>query len=402
MRTAERPGGDLADRLLDPALWASDPHPLLAELRRRAPMAWNRTRGFWAVTRHADVLQVESYPATFCAGQGILVDEIGASFDSPPTILHCDPPVHTRYRRLVQPGFRPSVIRRLQEPVRRRAGELVAALPAGTPVDVLPALAIPLPIQVICSLIGMPADDWRQVHAWSEAVIPGATDLPAEERSRLQGDMVQALVEAAAERRRQPRRDVLSELAVAELGGDRLSHAELGMFLVQLLVAGNETTRNLLAAGLVAFAEHPGQWQRLRRHPELLDSAVEELLRFTSPVVSFLRTATRDTMVGDQPVAAGDPLLMLFSSANRDEAVLGADADRFDIGRSPNPHLAFGFGNHFCLGAALARLEARVVLGLLVERFAAVELAGPPEQAVQRSGSSVVAGVRRAELRFIP
>ena len=170
------------------------------------------------------------------------------------------------------------------------------------------------------------------------------------------------------------------------------------MFLVQLLVAGNETTRNLISGGLVAFAEHPGQWQRMVADRTLVATAVEEMLRFTTPVVSFMRTATRDSELSGVPIAAGEPVLMLYASANRDEDVFGPTASVFDPGRHPNPHIAFGFGNHFCLGAALARLEGRIVIEELLDRFGSVEIAGP----VERSGSSVIAGVRRAELSFSP
>ena len=180
------------------------------------------------------------------------------------------------------------------------------------------------------------------------------------------------------------------------IDGDGLTDDELTMFLVQLLVAGNETTRNMLSAGLTALADFPEQWLRLREDGSLVKSAVEELLRFTTPVISFMRTATRDAFLGGQPIAQGEPLLLLFASADRDEAVFGPTAGVLDIGRDPNPHVAFGFGNHFCLGAALARLEGRVVLEELLARFESIERAGT----VVRSPSSVIAGVRRAELCF--
>lgn len=394
-----RPGTALAARLVDPELWSTDPHPHLARMRAEAPMAWNEERGFWAVTRHADVMAVETDPRTFCAGRGILVDEIGVVYPSPPTILHADPPIHTRYRRLVQPGFKPSVVRVLEPAVRARARALAERIPDEGPVDVLPALAVPLPVQVIGTMLGVPEDHWDRFFEWSEAVIPGATDWSEDKRQGLQAEMVAYLVGATKERRAAPGGDdVLSELAVAEIDGDQLSDDELAMFLVQLLVAGNETTRNLVAAGLVALAEHPDQWERLRAQRALVSSAVEEMLRWTTPVIAFMRTATADTEVAGQPIAAGEPLLMLFASANRDEAAFGADAATFDVGRDPNPHVAFGFGNHFCLGAALARVEAAAVLDVLLDRYARIELAGT----VERSGSAVIAGVKRAELRFRP
>jgi len=392
----DRPGTELAANVLDPALYAEDPHPLFARLRAEAPVAWNEERGFWAITRHADVVHVEGAGELFCSSKGILVDEIGTSYESPPTIIHTDPPAHTRYRRLVQPGFKPSVVRALDPVVRARAKALVDRIEASSMVDIVPVLAVPLPLLVIGEMLGLPEDEWERAYEWSEAVIPGATDWPEERRQALMAEMVEYLVESTKERRRAPRPDVLTELAQASLDGDQLSDAELAMFLVQLLVAGNETTRNLISAGLVALAEAPDQWQRLRTDPSLVAPATEELLRFTSPVISFMRTATRDTEVHGVRVAEGDPLLMLFSSANRDEEVFGPTSGRIDVGRDPNPHIAFGFGNHFCLGAALARLEGRVVLEELAARFATVERAG----VVERTGSSVVAGMRHAELCF--
>ena len=242
----------------------------------------------------------------------------------------------------------------------------------------------------------MPDDEWERCYEWSEAVIPGATDWPEERRNQLMAEMIEYLVGAAKDRRARPRDDVLTQLAQVDLDGERLSDDELGMFLVQLLVAGNETTRNLISSGLLAFADHPGQWERLRADRSLVPRAVEEMLRWSSPVASFMRTATRATEVGGVAVAEGEPVLMLFASANRDEEVFGPSASTFDVGRDPNPHLAFGQGNHFCLGAALARLEGRVVLDELLDRFGGIGRVG----AVERSPSSVITGIRRAELRF--
>jgi cytochrome P450 len=244
--------------------------------------------------------------------------------------------------------------------------------------------------------MGLPVEDWERFYEWSEAVIPGATDWPEERRNVLQGEMITFLLDLTAQRRESPKSDVLSELACAGSDTDRLTEAELAMFLVQLLVAGNETSRNLISGGLVALAESPGQWPALASEPRLVTPAVEEMLRWTTPVVSFMRTATRDTELAGVAIAEGEPVLMVYASANRDEDVFGPTAGVFDVARHPNPHIAFGFGPHFCLGAALARLEGRVVLEELLRRFSGVEPAG----AVERSGSPVIAGVKRAELSF--
>jgi cytochrome P450 len=391
-----RPGTELAAGVLEAGLYASDPHPLFTRLRAEAPVAWNEERGFWAVTTHADVSAIGFDHQTFCAHKGILVDEIGTTYETPPTMMHTDPPAHTRYRRLVQPGFKPSVVRDLEPAIRARARVLVGGLEAGVRVDVVPLLSVPLPLQVISEIMGLPVEDWERFYEWSEAVIPGATDWPEERRNALQGEMITFLLDLTKTRRENPSGDVLSELAQAGIDGDRLSEAELAMFLVQLLVAGNETTRNLISGGLVALAESPDQWPRLVSDRALVPGAVEEMLRFTTPVVSFMRTATRATELSGVAIAEGEPVLMVYASANRDEAVFGPTSAIFDAGRHPNPHVAFGFGNHFCLGAALARLEGRIVLEELLDRFAGVEIAGE----VERSGSSVIAGVRRAELTF--
>lgn len=394
--TAGRPGSHLVAGLTDPALYLADPHPLYARLRAEAPVAWHEDAGFWAVTTHPEVVSAGADPQTFCSSRGILVEEIGVDYPSPPTMMHTDPPVHTRYRRLVQPGFKPTIVRGMASSVRAQAAALVDAIEPGNPLDVVPALSVPFPLQVICQLLGMDGDQWPRFYEWSEAVIPGATDWTEERRQALQAEMWTALIAVATERRSDPRDDVVSALATATIDGDALTDEELTMFLVQLLVAGNETTRNLLSGGLAALAERPDEWARLRADRSLVPVAVEELLRWTTPVISFLRTATRDTELRGQPVAAGEPVLLVYASANRDEQVYGPTADRLDVGRDPNPHVAFGFGPHFCLGAPLARLEARVVLEELLDRFAAVEPAGP----VERAPSPVIAGVRHAPLVF--
>jgi cytochrome P450 len=388
-----------AGRLLDPSLYSGgDPFALYAELRRTAPVCWvdREGGGFWAVTTHPEVASIGADPVRFCSSRGILTDEIGTSYDSPPTMMHTDPPQHTRYRRLVQPGFKPSMVRLMEAGVTDKARALVAPLPVGEVVDIVSALSIPYPLQVICELLGVDGEQWPRFYEWSEAVIPGESDRSAEERAGLQAEMWEYLIGVAEQRRAEPVDDLVSTLATAESEGDQLSEAELAMFLIQLLVAGNETTRNLLSGGLVALAEHPEQWAALRADRSLLPGAVEELLRWTTPVISFMRTATRATVVRGQAIAEGDPLLLVYASANRDESVFGPDAGRFRIDRHPNPHLSFGFGPHFCLGAALARIEARVVLGELLDRFASVEVAGE----VTRTASPVIAGVRQAPLVF--
>lgn len=391
-----RPGAELAARLLDPSLYETDPHPLYARLRAEAPLAWNEEKGFWAVSTHPEVMRVATDTDTFCSSKGILVDEIGVEYAAPPTILHTDPPEHTRYRKLVMPAFKQTAIKALEARVRSHAKTLVGALEPGRAIDVVPVLSVPFPLQVICELLGVDGRDWQRFYEWSEAIVPGATELPADTKAKLQGEMYAFLVEVAMQRRASPTDDVVSALATAEIDGDKLTNDELTMFLVQLLVAGNETTRNLISGSLAALSQRPEDWSTLRSSPQSIPTAVEELVRWTSPVISFMRTATKDTTLRGQRIAAGEPVLMLFASANRDEEVFGETASCLMIGRDPNPHLGFGFGAHFCLGAALARLEARVVMEELLARFSSIEPGGP----VVRGPSPVVAGYRSVPIVF--
>jgi len=386
----------LTDPLVDDSFYAGDPFPHYARLRDEAPVAWNDTLGFWAVSRWDEVMAVSTDPETFCSGRGILVMEIGAQYDTPPTMMHTDPPEHTVYRKLVQPGFAPGRMRALEDDVRRRAKPLVDRIEPGRTVDFVETVSVPFPLFIISTLLGMPDEDWERFFEWSEAVIPGATDWTEEKRAALQADMHETLLATTVARRSDARDDLISVLAQVEIEGRRLSDAELTMFLVQLLVAGNETTRNMISGGLVALAERPADWERLRRDRSLVPTAVEEMLRWTSPVVSFMRTATRDSELGGTPIRESEPVLMLYASANRDERQFGPTADRFDIGRTPNQHVAFGFGTHFCIGATLARIEGRVLLEELLDRFETVELAGE----VERSHSAVIAGVKHAPLVF--
>jgi cytochrome P450 len=392
-----------ASRLLDPSVYAEgDPFALYGELRRQAPVCWvdRDGGGFWAVATHPEVSSIGADPQRFCSSKGILTDEIGTTYDDPPTMMHTDPPRHTRYRRLVQPGFKPSMVRQMEAGVTAKARALIDTIERDEPVDIVQTLSIPFPLQVICELLGVDGSQWPRFYEWSEAVIPGESERTETERAELQAEMWGYLVGVAEERRASPAEDLVSVLALvgSEHGadGDRLSEAELAMFLIQLLVAGNETTRNLLSAGLAALAAHPDQWAALRADPGLVPNAVEELLRWTTPVISFMRTATTDCTVRGQPMTAGDPVLLLYASANRDEEVFGEDAGELRVDRHPNPHVSFGFGPHFCLGAALARLEGRVVLTELVTRFASLAPAGP----VERTASPVIAGVRHAPLVF--
>ncbi|MFN8025744.1 MAG: cytochrome P450 [Acidimicrobiia bacterium] len=389
----------LTDQFLGFAFTVDDVPAYYEELRAAGPLLWNETGGFWVAPRYAEVMTVSTDVAGFRSGAGILTFEIGSPYDTPPTMMHTDPPAHTRYRKLVQPAFSRGVVREMEAPVRAAARALADALPLDTPVDVVEHLSVPLPVQTIAQVLGLPGDRWGDVWDWSEASIPG-TAIYADDarREALQEEMRAELRRRVAEARQAPGSDVVSHLVTTVVDGDHLNDDELMMFLNQLLVAGNETTRNTISGGLVALAEHPDQWARLVADRSLVASAVEEILRWTTAVVYFMRTATADTELGGVPVRAGDPVVMAYASANRDEREFGATANAFDIGRSPNHHLAFGFGAHFCLGAALARVQVAAVLDALLDRgVQRLDLEG----SVGRSVSNVISGVNRAPMTLV-
>jgi cytochrome P450 len=389
---------ELTEPLLDDSFFATEPWEHFARLRSLHPVARHEDPGFWVLSRHADVVAASADAGTFCSGQGILLFEIGVEYPTPPTMMHTDAPAHSRYRKLVQPGFAPRVIRALEPVVRTRAAAAVDRIPVAEPADVVETVTAGFPLQIIADLLGIGDADQARFLRWSDAAIPGAGEFTPEERAAELAAMNEFLVTTAASRRGKDGDDLVTVLANVDVDGERLSDDELAMFLVQLLVAGNETSRNMLSGGLHALATHPAQWAALRADPSLVPGAVEEMLRWTTPVIYFMRTATRDTQIDGIEIAAGDPVVLLYASANRDEAEFGPTADRFDITRSPNHHVAFGFGPHFCIGAALARLEARALLEDLLGRFATVEAAGP----IERTASMVIAGIRRAPLRFSP
>jgi cytochrome P450 len=282
--------------------------------------------------------------------------------------------------------------------VRHRTTALLDAVEPGAVTDFTTAVAVPLPLQVIAALLGIPEEDLDRFFEWSEASIPGSNDWPQEKRQALMAEMQAYLVDAVRTRRDDPHEDVVSVVGQVEVDGRRLTDEELVMFLNQLLVAGNETTRNAMSGGLAALARNPEQWRRLAEDRSLVPTAVEEILRWTTPVIYFMRTATADTEIRGVPIAAGDPVVLLYASANRDEEEYGPTADRFDVGRTPNHHVALGFGAHFCLGAALARLELRILLEELLDRFRALEPGGD----VVRTPSNIIAGITSSPVVLVP
>ncbi|HEX4654475.1 MAG TPA: cytochrome P450, partial [Mycobacteriales bacterium] len=381
-----RGGRVRSPRLDDPVFWAGDAEPELARLRADSPVHWYEPGKFWALTRHADVLAVSKDPARFCSSQGVLMNDRDRTVAAADSILYIDPPVHSRYRKLVGSGFTARRVAALEEQVRRLARELLAAVDPGQEVALVDTITAPLPLLVIAELLGVPGSDRAQFRIWSDAVIEAATAL-TDDNALLALELMDYFAAALTDRVSSPRDDLLTVLVEAEVDGERLTDSERLGFCMTLLVAGNETTRSALSSGLIALAEHPDQRARLGSDPTLMSGAVEEILRWSTPIAAMSRTATTDTLVGGTTVAAGDYLVMVYLSANRDEAVYGDDAAAFDITREINPHLTFGIGEHFCLGASLARLETRV----LVEEL----LAAHPSYAVTHQGEAVPSTLMR-------
>ena len=368
-----------APALDDPAFWAGDAEPALARLRAQTPVYWHEPGKFWALTRHADVLAVSKDPASFCSSQGVLMADRDRNVVAADSILYVDPPAHARYRKLVSAGFTARRVAVLEEQVRRLAREVLEAIDPTDEVDLVDTVAAPLPLLVIAELLGVPASDRDQFRIWSDAVMEAASQI-TDENALLALELMDYFTKALADRESAPRDDLLSVLVNAEVDGDRLTLGEQIGFCMSLLVAGNETTRSAISGGLVALAEHPDQRSRLANDAALLPTAVEEVLRWVTPIAAMARTATADTVIGDEKVSAGDYVVMVYLSANRDEAVFGPDATAFDIGRVSNPHLTFGIGEHFCLGASLARLETRVLLEELLTRWPSYDVTDPGER----------------------
>lgn len=389
---------------------AGMPRDRYAELRR-TPVAWHpwpgRGDGFWAVTGHAEVVAVSRDPHTYSSAieHVALWDLEPDALEARRSLIETDPPDHNRLRRLVSGAFTPRKIREYTDGIRAiTAGLLDAALAVGTG-DWVELLSAPLPIAVIVQILGVDAEDADLMVELSDQLVAGTgnADLDPEAYGNttdlrllpFNSPAAFALFEygrrLGAARRADPRNDLMSVLVAAEIDGDRLTDQELTNFFQILVFAGNETTRTALSHAALAFLDHPDQLERLHADPSLVPSAVEEILRWSTPVLHFRRTATTDTELGGVTIRAGDKVVMWFGAANFDERVF-TDPETFDIARTPNDHVAFGGGGpHFCLGAFLARLEIGVFLDELIAR--GIRLA--PAGAVERVSSNFVHGIKR-------
>jgi cytochrome P450 len=389
-----------------------DPHTAWKILRAQAPLHWNPKddSGYWSITRYQDALSVYRDPRTFSSQRGIalnygLTDEESmaqqAGFGQ--MLIVTDPPRHTRMRQIVNKRFTRAALAPHEPHVRAIAAEILDAVAARGECDFVVDVAAKLPTAVICEMLGIPKADWDMMFTVANMSI-GTHDPEYQIDGDAQATGRQAqlncfnyFVNIIAERRRNPGADLVSALVHGEIDGEKLTDLEILFNCFLLIIGGQETTRNATSGGLLALIDNPDQRERLTRDRSLLPTAVEEILRYTSPITHLMRTATRDVEMHGQQIKASDRVVIWNSSANRDEAQF-PDPDRFDIARTPNEHVALGHGEHFCLGANLARMELRVMLDEVLNRLPDLDQAGP----VQRLYSNFVAGIKHMPVRFAP
>ena len=383
--------------LHSPDFYAADPYPAYRELRATAPVCWNDVTKFWALLKYEDIRFVSSSPALFTSTKGITIPD--PAMPSPVqegNLIFSDPPRHRQLRKLINSGFTRRRVAVLEPKIREIVRGILDGIEPGSVHEFAEEIAAPLPTRMIAELIGAPPDDWEQFRAWSDAAT-GTADPEIELDSFVaMGQLFEYFQKLIAARRAEPRNDLLSVLAEAEIDEQRLTDEDLLNFAFLLLVAGNETTRNLIALGTLALISHPDQRRLLVENPALIPGAVEEMLRWNSPVVHMARTAVAEVEIRGQRIAEGDVVVMLYGSANRDEDVFGSDSEEFKVTRHPNPHIAFGCGEHSCVGAQLARLEATVMFEELLGRFPKLELVGD----VDRMRATMVPGVKRMPVRL--
>ncbi|MEO8601219.1 MAG: cytochrome P450 [bacterium] len=375
-------------------------------LRREAPVCWHEERdggGHWAITRYEDLKTVSRNNMLFSSWRGgtTLRDIPPDHLDGSRAImLNMDPPQHVKYRRLVQKGFTPRMITMLSPHVREQARAIIDDIARRGECDFVADVAARLPMQVICQMVGVPEEEWLAIYDLSNRLV--GFDDPELQASPLDGqlaslEMFQYAAKLAEEKRQTPAQDLATALLDGEVDGDKLSDLDFNSFFLLLAVAGNETTRTASSHVLRLLDAHAAQFDRVRADARLIPSAIEESLRYSPPLIHFRRTASQDTELRGQHIREGDRVTLWYPSANRDEDVF-RDGDTFDVGRTPNDHLAFGVGEHFCLGASLARLELVILFEELLRRLPDIALDGPP----RRLRSNFVAGVKAMPVRFTP
>ncbi len=391
------------------------PHAAFKRMREEEPVAWVEEAdgtGFWAITKHADVIEVSRDYARFSAGRGIRIERMADDeLHARRTMMELDPPDHTRLRRLVQPGFTPRVVATYEEAFRKLAGHVLdMVLPKGE-FDFVTEVARELPIRLLCRLLGVPESDAGKLVAWGDQMISNADPeytpviidkVDTEEyrllpfRSPAALEVFRYAEQAAVARRESPTDDVISALLHAEPDGEPLTDLEFKNFFTLMMVAGNETTRHTISHALIYLSNHPDQFREWHSDPAAMSElATEEILRASGVTMHFRRTAALDTEIRGVPIAEGDRVVLWYTSANYDEDAFD-DPFIFDLKRRPNNHVTFGTGRHVCLGAALARLEVRVVFEELLSRISGFEIVGPPD----RLRSNFISGIKHLPVRM--
>jgi cytochrome P450 len=425
-----------AINLFDPELFVQERfHEPLRILRNEDPVHWHPAGetfdGFWSLTKYDDVLHVSRNPELFISSKGILgpalrPQALAAMMADRPAeamqasgggmgniLIMMDPPKHVKMRRLVNKGFTPRAVNAMEPEIRRIANEVLDKIAGQNECDFVLKVASQLPLAVICGMMGLEEQHWTLMFELTNKLLGSddaeyQTDVPEDQRGTSTAARQTAMVGMATlmgffqqvlqDRRVNPREnDLVTILVESEYEGEKLSEADLLAFCFLLIVAGNETTRNAISGGMQAFSEHPDQKAKLLADMSLMDSAVEEVLRWVSPVYHMARTATADTEIRGRQIKAGQRIVMWYPAVNRDEDVF-ADPYTFDITRTPNDHLAFGIGEHFCLGAGFARKELKVMFEELFRRFPDMETTGPPV----RLRSNIVSGIKHLPVRYTP
>jgi len=383
------------------------PHDAWTWIRHNDPVFWYdraNVEPYWAITKHADIIELGKQPELFLNAPRLAV----FTTDLPPPpegaarhLLNMDPPEHARYRRVTSGWFTPRAIRAMDEKIGRVTHEILDDAAKIADGDFVRDISARITIAVIAEMLGVPRPDWDLLFRWTNEII-APQDPEFQRGGSAEETMTQARVEVftyfdnlSKERRAHPSDDIVSVVANGKVNGEELPIMELLSYYFLLVVAGNETTRNAMTGGMLAFLENPGEWEKLKRDPDLVESAAEEAVRWTTPVIQFARTATRDYPVRDKVIREGQSVCLFYPSANRDEEIFD-DPFHFRVDRQPNPHIGFGMGEHVCLGAHLARLELRHAFAQLRKRLQQCELSGKAE----RVRSSFVGGIKRAPMRW--
>jgi cytochrome P450 len=406
---------DAAKVLADPTAYADDArlHAALTHLRANNPVAWVDSppyRPFWAITKHADIMAIErdnelflSEPRPLLAtaeADDVLKAQMQAGMGLR-TLIHMDDPHHRKVRAIGADWFRPKAMRALKVRVDELAKRYVDKMrDIGPECDFVTEIAVNFPLYVIMSLLGLPEEDFPRMHMLTQEMFGG--DDEEFQRGKSPEDMLAVLAdffnyfaELTASRRAEPTEDLASAIANGRVDGEPLSDMDTASYYVIVASAGHDTTKDAISGGLHALIQNPGELERLRNDPGLMGTAVEEMIRWSTPVKEFMRTAAEDTEVRGVRIAKGESVYLAYVSGNRDEEVFD-DPFRFDVGRDPNKHVAFGYGVHFCLGAALARMEMNSLFTELLPRLDSIELAGPPEL----TATTFVGGLKHLPVRY--